>query len=324
MNAGPVFIVGMPRSGTKLLRGMLNGHSKLCIPLNETEFLPAWIRRWASFGDLSNRHTFMAFYQQFVETFYFQNRIREHGQQIKPDVWYHYCDGDFSIANVFEQLIRHDAQVPKGALWGDKSPSYLSHMSTIRSIFPHAKFIHLVRDARDYVLSLENAFGKNKYRAAQRWNDSMIQSKVDGGKLGSDFIEVRYEDLVDNPLEEAKRLCTFLELVFEDGMLTLDRATENLGDTKGSVHIVAGNYGKYKERLTSRELTSIEACCADGLRAMGYEVDLHKGDTQPLKPWILRRHQIGDIVRLIQLDSKEKGWVEAMESRVGHFIKTQW
>ena len=324
MNAGPVFIVGMPRSGTKLLRGILNGHSQLCIPLNETEFLPAWIRRWASFGDLSNRHTFMDFYQQFVETFYFKNRMREHGQQIKPDVWYHNCDGDFSIANVFEQLIRHDAEVPNGALWGDKSPSYLNHMSAIRSIFPQAKFIHLLRDARDYVLSLEKAFGKNKYRAAQRWNDAMVQSKIDGDQLGANFIEVRYEDLVDNPRKEAKRLCDFLDLDFEPDMLTLERATENLGDTKGERNIVAGNYGKYKERLTSGELAEVEACCADGLRAMGYSVDLHNGETQPLKPWVLRRHQLGDIARLIQLDAKEKGWVEAIESRVGHFIKTQW
>ena len=59
------------RGRDELLRGMLNGHSQLFIPLNETEFLPSWIRKWASFGDLSNRHTFMAFYQRFVDTFYF-------------------------------------------------------------------------------------------------------------------------------------------------------------------------------------------------------------------------------------------------------------
>lgn len=188
---GPVFIVGMPRSGTKLLRGMLNGHSKIFIPLNETEFLPAWIRRWASFGDLSNRHTFMEFYQQFVDTFYFQNRMAEHGEQIKPDVWYNRCNGEFSIANVFKQLILHDAAVPDGAIWGDKSPSYLHHIDGIRAIYPQAKFIHLIRDARDYVLSLEKAFGKNKLRAAQRWNDAMILANAEGARLGGAFIEVR-------------------------------------------------------------------------------------------------------------------------------------
>ena len=58
---GPLFVVGMPRSGTKLLRGLLNEHSRIGIPLNETEFLPHWLRSWSAFGDLSSRTAFDAF-----------------------------------------------------------------------------------------------------------------------------------------------------------------------------------------------------------------------------------------------------------------------
>lgn len=321
---GPVFIVGMPRSGTKLLRGMLNGHSQIFIPLNETEFLPAWIRRWASFGNLSNRHTFMEFYQRFGDTFYFQNRLTEHGEQIRPDVWYNRCDGDFSIANVFEQLIRHDANVADGAIWGDKSPSYLHHIESIRAIYPAAKFIHLIRDARDYVLSLEKAFGKNKLRAAQRWNDAIVLAKQEGERLGEDFIEVRYEDLVDAPDREARRLCAFLNLEFESSMIALQRATENLGDTKGSHHIVAGNYGKYATQMNTEELRSVEAYCAEGLELMGYTVSQHTGPNKRLTSLEEKKHQAGDVWRLVQLDARNKGWIEAMRSRVSHFVKTQW
>ena len=176
--------------------------------------------------------------------FIFKNRLSEHGEQICPDVWYNRCEGDFSIANVFEQLIRHDANVPDGAIWGDKSPSYLNHIESIRAIYPTTKFIHLIRDARDYVLSLEKAFGKNKLRAAQRWNDAIFLAKEEGERLGTDFIEVRYEDLVDAPHREACRLCTFLELDFEAGMTALQRATENLGDTKGAQQIVVNGIRK--------------------------------------------------------------------------------
>ena len=265
MKSFPLFIVGMPRSGTKLLRGMLNQHPEIGIPLNETEFLPAWIRRWASFGDLSNSRTFLEFFQQFHETFYFQNRLREHGQCIKPDVWYLRCKGDFSIANVFEQLIRHDVDLPKGGIWGDKSPSYVRHISLIQSIFPTARFIHLVRDARDYVLSLENAFGKNRLRAAQRWNDSVLLAQQEGTVLGENFCMVRYEDLVDQPELEARKLCVFLNVEYEAQMVSLSRATENLGDTKGATNIVAGNYGKYQEKMTLDEIAAVESYCADAL-----------------------------------------------------------
>ena len=266
MSSFPLFIVGMPRSGTKLLRGMLNQHPEIAIPLNETEFLPAWIRRWASYGDLSNRHTFMNFYQQFYDTFYFQNRLIEHGQSIKADVWYLKCKGDFSIANVFEQLIRHDAGLPEGGIWGDKSPSYVRHISLIQSIFPTARFIHLVRDARDYVLSLESAFGKNRLRAAQRWNDSVVLAQKEGVELGDKFCMIRYEDLVDHPEEQARKLCAFLQVEFYSEMLSLNRPTENLGDTKGETNIVSGNHGKYKMLMTEKEVANVEAYCAESLR----------------------------------------------------------
>ena len=111
------------------------------------EICPIATRLWSFINDLETPFTF-------------RNRLTEHGEQIRPDVWYNRCDGDFSIANVFEQLIRHDANVPDGAIWGDKSPSYLHHIESIRAIYPTAKFIHLIRDARDYVLSLEKHLAK--------------------------------------------------------------------------------------------------------------------------------------------------------------------
>ena len=80
-------------------------------------------------------------------------------------------------------LIRHDANVPEGGIWGDKSPSHLHHIESIRAIYPSTKFIHLIRDARDYVL-----FGKGferKAAAAQRWNDAILLAKAEGERLGT-------------------------------------------------------------------------------------------------------------------------------------------
>ena len=303
---------------------MLNGHSKIFIPLNETEFLPAWIRRWASFGNLSNRHTFMEFYQRFGDTFYFQNRLAEHGNRYVQMFGTTVVTETFPSPMCLNSLIRHDANVPDDAIWGDKSPSYLRHIESIRAIYPTAKFIHLIRDARDYVLSLEKAFGKNKLRAAQRWNDAIVLAKKEGERLGTDFIEVRYEDLVDTPEKEARRLCTFLQPEFESGMTALQRATENIGDTRGSQQIVAGNYGKYTAQMNSEELRSVEAYCAEGLTLMGYTVLQHTGSNKRLSSIEEKKHQAGDVWRLVQLDAQNKGWMEAMRSRVSHFIKTQW
>jgi hypothetical protein len=49
---GPLFVVGMSWSGTKLLRDLLNQHPQIGIPPSESRFLPAVIERFGSIPDL--------------------------------------------------------------------------------------------------------------------------------------------------------------------------------------------------------------------------------------------------------------------------------
>ena len=84
--AGPVFLVGMPRSGTKLLRGLLNEHSRVGIPLAETEFMPHWHAQWDRFGDLSEPARFSAFYQEVTGSAYFTYLAEEQGQRFGMDM----------------------------------------------------------------------------------------------------------------------------------------------------------------------------------------------------------------------------------------------
>ena len=58
-----VFIIGIPRSGTTLLRNLLNRHPAIRLLTNETQFLPYWVSRWNEFGDLSNPEDFLSFYR---------------------------------------------------------------------------------------------------------------------------------------------------------------------------------------------------------------------------------------------------------------------
>ena len=68
---GPLFIVGLPRSGTKLLRSLLNNHPEIGIPGAESQFLPYLYRRWAQFGDLSDSAKFHNFYAYATKLPYF-------------------------------------------------------------------------------------------------------------------------------------------------------------------------------------------------------------------------------------------------------------
>ena len=84
---GPLFVVGMPRSGTKLLRDLLNQHSAIGIPRIETEFLPYWFEHWERWGDLSDKNQFQHFYESVRTSSYFRYQA-DADALISRDVWF--------------------------------------------------------------------------------------------------------------------------------------------------------------------------------------------------------------------------------------------
>lgn len=288
---GPVFVVGLPRSGTKLLRDLLNNHPRVWLSDIETEFLPIWIERWARYGDLSAPDTFLRFYALQARLPYFQYR-RLRGEAVDPCRWYRACE-DYSVSGVFEALIRGSAS-PKcddNLIWGDKSPSYLRYIGLLSSTFPEACFIHIIRDVRDYCLSVEKAWGKNKQRAAQRWVDYVEAARRDAIGIPGRYAEVRYEDLLARPEGTLRRLCQFLDIEFDPDMVRLEAASEQLGEAAGQIAIVQGNTGKYPQAMTSGELARIEAISGHLLRELGY----------PVSAAVSRRRVTAARMRLLQV-----------------------
>jgi sulfotransferase family protein len=261
---GPLFVVGMPRSGTKLIRDLLRGHSRIRIPPAETNFLPRWAEEWLRYGNLSNRKNFSAFYRRSLRFPYFRY-MREHttAPTIPEDVWYSAC-GRFEPANVFEALIRYDVGAPPRSdlVWGDKSPDYIEHVDLLAGLFPSARVIHIVRDVRDCCLSLRETWGKSMIRGAQRWVDGVTKAHHDAELLAGRYLEVRYEDLLSDPGRELRRCCDFLGLEFEPSMIRLRLASEDPGGGKGSRDVLSTNTRRFVHALDSRTKARIEAIAA--------------------------------------------------------------
>ena len=242
---GPLFVFGMPRSGTKLLRGLLNEHQMIGIVSIETEFILYWKNNWEYYGNLSDTESFEIFYKNCLKLRYF-TYMNNMGKLIDCEVWYNYCKS-FSLNGVFEALIRHDADVNYGTkkIWGDKSPSYIRHITQLKDIYPDARFIHIIRDVRDYCLSINNAWGKNMVRAAQRWVNDVQKCKTDSIAFADDYLEIKYEELLDNTQNEMEKICKFLDLEFDYKMLHLSAPTENIGYAKDQSKIIRNNTCKY-------------------------------------------------------------------------------
>jgi hypothetical protein len=308
---GPLFIVGMPRSGTKLLREMIDNHPRVAALPIETEFLPYWVKQWDRYGDLSRRSQFSRFGAS-CQKFPFFIYLAERGTQIDTGAWFDRCH-DFSPAGVFEGLARTALGISRqdSTIWADKSPSYLTHIGLLDRLFPEARVIHIVRDVRDYCLSINKAWGKNMIRAAQRWSDDVSFAHSTGSTLGPRFLELRYEELLEHTVEAMRRVCAFLSIPYQDDLISLTRPTENLGDTKGVSGIVRSNVNKFRSEMKPATRTRIERISGEMLLSAGYQCEISDEFTRNGR-WRMRYYQLLDGINLIAATARERGLAGAL------------
>ncbi len=301
------FILGLPRSGTTLLRSLLFNHSEIYVAY-ELLFLPLVLQRWNSYGDLSDYRNFGRLYKDVMATYYFLEKSNVGTPIIDQRTWYENCE-DYTPLGILMPIIRFETNAPEGAgiVLGDKSPNYTTHLQKIARAIPEAKFIHIVRDGRDAALSARSAWNKNIFRFAQRWNDGtrnlkMAISRLDENKI----VEIRYEDLIDNPESILRRLAAFLGLEYQDEMLFLKKPVfETSGDAKGEMRIIAGNLNKYKKHMTSQEVARMNEIAGEMLTYYGYDagegsVSRHLGLSE--KVW----YAACDFVNRIRFDFRER------------------
>ena len=168
-------------------------------------------------------------------------------------------------------------------VWGDKTPRYIERIDLLDRLFPQARFVHVVRDGRNVALSYAGVpFGpKTAARAAQLWARRVRAGLTWGRALGpARYLEVRYEDLVEDPdaLErQARRLCDFLQLPFDDSMLHYTEvARGELLDKADRLNPLltkrpSGEARSWKANMPSRQIEVFESVAGDVLSALGYE-----------------------------------------------------
>lgn len=303
---GPLFIVGMPRSGTKLLRDLLNRHPYIAIINNETDFLPYWFKHWPEYGDLSIYNNFYKFYKKMLKIPFFTVRKMQ-GRMINAEYWYDRCRS-YDPAGVFEAFARYETQADIGLkiIWGDKTPGYLKRIGILKSIFPDAKFIHILRDVRDYCLSSNKAWNKNMIRSAQRWVDD-IKSAKEENINSNDYIEIRYEDLLDDPEYRLREVCKFLGIDFNPDMLLLTKASEDIGDAKGKRNILKNNQGKYKDQMSSKLQNKIEEISAPLLQELGYPVNNTSHEFKRVSDFKMTYYKMLDGLNILRSNIKRRG-----------------
>src|SRR5215469_18258231 len=207
-SAPPVIVLGVGRSGTTLLRVMLDRSNELAIPY-ETFFVTA----------LAHRHGKRPRLDDFVDDLGRFYQLYEWGidpEDVRPRLREGMTTGE-AIAAVFEVYAEREGK-PR---WGDKTPLYMQSLPQLERLFPDATWVHLVRDGRDAALSFlalpEGFSGKTwaqprtAAQFAARWRTEILSAR----RIGGHYLELRYEDLVADPERQLRRVCEHASLPWE-------------------------------------------------------------------------------------------------------------
>ena len=205
------FVVGATRSGTTLLRLMLDAHPEIAIP-SETHFIPDLIKAREKHGASPERMLEMLTSHRRWGDFHIEADELAERWAALPEL-----TGPAAVREFFKLYGDKQGGPPR---WGDKTPGYVKRMREIQEYLPEARFIHLIRDGRDVALSiLKQSFGPETIEAAaERWRGRVLRGRAQQPYLGF-YMEVKFEDLVLDTEGQLRRICEFIELDFDPAML---------------------------------------------------------------------------------------------------------
>lgn len=243
--APPIFVVGAPRSGTTLLRSIIDAHPNICCPTWET-----------------------AIFETFAQMF-------------RGDVNIGFAEGsNFPITR--DELLawcRRSADELMGMLtrgtgkprWAEKTPAHVFHLGLIHDVYPDAQFIHIIRNGRDTVRSLQSMpWAPRQIRwSCRRWVQSVQAGREAGRQLPpAQYMEVRYEDLISAPEPKVKAVCEFLNETYYPSMLEFHKPQNN---SWGMTAAPLDNKPVNKHRpLSWRERWTFQRIGGPLLRELGY------------------------------------------------------
>jgi hypothetical protein len=265
----PVFVVGMPRSGTTWTQRMLAMHPD------------AW---------------------GLLETYMFARRgglgglleaappLRENDDLgLPPPGLGRIFDREALVAELRSIGTRWLSQGSDGSPFViEKSPWHLSDLDVIAEILPEARFVHVIRDGRDVAVSMvaarrswsaveQRSPSATVREAASRWAEAMGRRETARALLGEHLLEVRYEEMRSSPSAACRRLLAHCGMAHDDDLVgrvvdatEFGRGDHPHGEGRPSR---AGEVGQWRERFGMRDAFSFERRAGRELADTGYEPD---------------------------------------------------
>jgi LPS sulfotransferase NodH len=290
------FIVGAPRSGTRLLGRLTGAHPDIGV-IHEARFVPGWFRHRR--GVTPEGFVTPELVERLARFERFEHLAVERAQ--------------------LEQLVAGSEELPYSAfvtrlfdlhgkalgkrLVGDKSPRYVRNLPTLHELWPEARFVHLIRDGRDVALSVLSwkkvvergelvanlpTWEEDRTTTVALWWERLVRlGREDGAPLGPGlYRELRYDALVADPASVCEGLCAFLGVPYDEAMV---QHHEGRPPTPG--------LRKWRTQMPPEEVERFEAAAGELLDELGYPRAFPRIDANARRHAATMRESFSDAMR---------------------------
>jgi hypothetical protein len=290
----PVFIAGHPKSGTSLLRSVLDSHPELVAYPEETFFF----RRYLPKATGINLQEKLALSDQYLTHIFEWNQVNPPANQVG------YPDRDYSnipivavrqsVRQYIAERFTHEGDMLSAVIlafgkvtgqltslshhWVEKTPYNENYASQIFDWWPDAKIVHTVRDPRDNFASYHRKHVDwSPESFALNWVHSTQAGLNNRSLYGSNrYLLLRFEDLTSMPDVKLNELCQFLGISDDPSLRQPVRGGKPWGGNSMFADqyttISAAPIGRWTETLKPDEAATIELVAGQVMNRFGYQL----------------------------------------------------
>jgi hypothetical protein len=284
------FILGRPRTGSTLLRTLFDAHPQVIIP----QEWPMLLLLNFQFGKVKSwdKPKLEAFYQALFQPlripyWSIRNWPGIDLERLHKNILC--CEGEQTLETLLKVVYFHYIsffEKNEIVLIGDKNPAISNHPELLAKLFPTAKFIHLVRDYRDNLVSLLDVDFEmpNVTLLTYRWKYSYRVIEKASALHPERFFTIRYEDLVKQPESSFGQLCSFLEIPEDPSIFSFHTRKQELERSyppeilqryfKSLMQPIDDRkVGVYKQKLTQKQIRIADLVAGEMAEKAGYYRD---------------------------------------------------
>lgn len=284
------FIISNSRSGSTMVRQLINTHKGIMIPEREYPTLIKVLKDINKYGDLKIKENFEKFYNDFESIASInlkKSTVNKDGfYKLSSDMWYSNAES-FHVTELFNILLNYHANVSENSdsnfVWlGDKSPQHIRDIKILTDYFPNAKYLLLTRNPIDIALSQDKfSFRHYKFIGKEKMNlawkrltkkdnnlllkriESNIKNILNARKVltenNTDYLEINYEEILNNSDVFFQNISKFLNIENKFEIQNFKIKASQSGKEEGSKGLLTNNINKYESLLSPNFIAKINA-----------------------------------------------------------------